>query len=83
MNMAYLVIIFFFLRFERLPYYDSSPETLAKLFGESGQLPFSVDLDGILFYNNETHYTHGPTPLVGWLKAFMLPEILGLCCRCF
>ncbi|XP_066990718.1 snurportin-1 isoform X1 [Macrobrachium rosenbergii] len=66
------------MRFERLPYYESSPESLSKLFGEGGQLPFPVELDGILFYNRDTHYTHGPTPLVGWLKAYMLPEILGV-----
>ncbi|XP_068229531.1 snurportin-1-like [Palaemon carinicauda] len=66
------------MRFERLPYYESSPEALSKLFGDGGQLPFSVELDGILFYNRETHYTHGPTPLVGWLKAYMIPEILGV-----
>ena len=40
------------------------------------ELPFSVPLDGVLFYP-ETHYTHGTTPLIGWLKGYMLLEILG------
>jgi len=31
-----------------------------------------------LFYHKRTHYTFGPSPLVVWLKAFMLPEILGI-----
>ncbi|KAK7021309.1 hypothetical protein SK128_003971 [Halocaridina rubra] len=64
-------------RFKRLPYYDCSPETLTNLLNGDG-MPFSVDLDGVLFYNRNSHYTHGPTPLVGWLKAFMFPEILGI-----
>ena len=35
-------------------------------------------LDGLLFYHKRTHYAFGTTPLVLWLKAFMLPEILGV-----
>jgi len=31
-----------------------------------------------LFYHKRTHYTFGPSPLVVWLKAYMLPEILGI-----
>ncbi|XP_047498749.1 snurportin-1-like isoform X2 [Penaeus chinensis] len=63
-------------RFVPLPYYDCSPQTLTRLVNEP--LPFPVPLDGILFYHKESHYTHGPTPLVGWLKAYMFPEILGI-----
>lgn len=33
-------------------------------------------LDGILFYHKESAYVVGETPLVLWLYAFMLPEIL-------
>lgn len=33
-------------------------------------------LDGILFYHKESEYVSGETPLVLWLFAFMLPEIL-------
>ncbi|XP_071536745.1 LOW QUALITY PROTEIN: snurportin-1 [Panulirus ornatus] len=63
-------------RFERVPYYDCSPAALGRLV--SDPLPFTVPLDGILFYHKESHYTHGPTPLVGWLKAYMFPEILNV-----
>ncbi|KAI4498930.1 hypothetical protein M0802_006105 [Mischocyttarus mexicanus] len=35
-------------------------------------------LDGLLFYHREGLYTKGQTPLVTWLKSFMLPEMLGI-----
>lgn len=35
-------------------------------------------LDGLLFYHKEGSYTCGTTPLVCWLFAFMLPDVLGL-----
>lgn len=41
-------------------------------------LPFDCQLDGLLFYHKRTTYTAGVTPLVGWLKAYMLPEILNI-----
>lgn len=41
-------------------------------------LPFGSPLDGLLFYHKQSHYLHGVTPLVGWLKAYMLPEVLGV-----
>jgi len=37
-----------------------------------------LQLDGLLFYHKRTHYTFGQSPLVVWLKAYMLPEILGI-----
>lgn len=45
--------------------------------------PFTVNdqeipFDGILFYHREGHYVFHSTPLVGWLKVFMLPEILHI-----
>nr|XP_045606646.1 snurportin-1-like [Procambarus clarkii]XP_045606655.1 snurportin-1-like [Procambarus clarkii] len=63
-------------RFEWVPFYNCLPETLGMLLSEA--LPFTVPLDGVLFYHKESHYTHGPTPLVGWLKGYMFPEILGV-----
>uniref|UniRef100_A0A915DGH4 Snurportin-1 n=1 Tax=Ditylenchus dipsaci TaxID=166011 RepID=A0A915DGH4_9BILA len=39
---------------------------------------FSYMLDGLLFYYSEVFYIPGQTPLVGWLKPWMLPEILGV-----
>lgn len=44
-------------------------------------LPLSLSflqVDGLLFYHKQTHYTPGSTPLVGWLRPYMVPEILGL-----
>lgn len=34
-------------------------------------------LDGFLLYHKLAHYTHGKTPLVGWLLPWMIPEMLG------
>lgn len=38
----------------------------------------SAELDGLLFYHREGHYTRGRTPLVTWLKPYMLSEVLGI-----
>lgn len=38
----------------------------------------SFEVDGVLFYHKRTHYTFGSTPLVVWLKPYMLNEILGI-----
>lgn len=37
----------------------------------------SLQLDGLLFYHKQGHYFFGPTPLVLWLKPYMVPEIIG------
>lgn len=34
-------------------------------------------VDGFLFYHPEAIYMSGTTPLVGWLKGFMIPEIIS------
>lgn len=39
---------------------------------------FSLQVDGLLFYHRQTHYTPGTTPLVGWLRPYMVSDILGL-----
>ena len=39
---------------------------------------YQDELDGLLFYHKELHYTPGVTPLIGWLKPWMLPEILSV-----
>ncbi|PAA71244.1 hypothetical protein BOX15_Mlig024661g1, partial [Macrostomum lignano] len=43
------------------------------------QPPFP--LDGVLFYHQRGAYTFGHTSLVGWLKPYMLTEVLGLPCH--
>lgn len=35
-------------------------------------------LDGLLFYHRNGYYRFGPSPLVVWLKPFMLSEVLGI-----
>ena len=35
-------------------------------------------LDGLLFYHKLGFYTPNVTPLVVWLKPFMLPEVLNV-----
>lgn len=41
-------------------------------------LPNLDSLDGLLFYHRDGQYTKGRTPLVTWLKPFMLSEVLGI-----
>uniref|UniRef100_A0A1Y1NBV7 Snurportin-1 n=1 Tax=Photinus pyralis TaxID=7054 RepID=A0A1Y1NBV7_PHOPY len=37
-----------------------------------------VSLDGIIFYHREVTYIENRTPLVGWLKPYMVPEMLHI-----
>ncbi|XP_042571007.1 snurportin-1-like [Cyprinus carpio] len=39
---------------------------------------YNFSVDGLLFYHKETHYTPGSTPLVGWLRPYMVADILGI-----
>ncbi|OXU25788.1 hypothetical protein TSAR_003209 [Trichomalopsis sarcophagae] len=34
--------------------------------------------NGLLFYHKQIPYTNGRTPLVTWLKVYMLPEVLNI-----
>ncbi|XP_046574481.1 LOW QUALITY PROTEIN: snurportin-1-like [Haliotis rubra] len=38
----------------------------------------NFDIDGLLFYHKRTHYTFGSTPLVVWLKMYMVPDVLNI-----
>ncbi|XP_053575854.1 snurportin-1 isoform X1 [Bombina bombina] len=60
-------------KFERLENFSCSLENVQRILTQD--FPFKVD--GLLFYHNHTHYTPGSTPLVGWLRPYMAPEILG------
>ncbi|XP_067871447.1 snurportin-1 isoform X2 [Heterodontus francisci] len=51
-----------------------TPEAICQTL--TANYPFEVD--GLLFYHRQTHYTPGSTPLVGWLKPYMVADILGL-----
>lgn len=39
---------------------------------------YPFEIDGVLFYHKLGHYGPGRTPLVGWLKPYMIPEILDI-----
>jgi len=57
--------------------YSCVPEDLVKMFKTDPKFDFDpIQLDGILFYNKKAHYSPGLTPLVRWLKGYMLPEML-------
>ncbi|MFH4976581.1 hypothetical protein AB6A40_003290 [Gnathostoma spinigerum] len=61
-------------RFVCLPYCRSSKEDMEELV----RIPVDFQLDGILFYHSKVRYQRGRCPLVGWLKPWMLPEILSV-----
>ncbi|CAN7944413.1 unnamed protein product [Ixodes hexagonus] len=63
-------------RFLPLPRYPCSSQGLTVAM--NSPLPFQAELDGLLFFHKRAHYHQGVTPLVGWLKAYMVPEILHL-----
>ncbi|XP_041444293.1 snurportin-1-like isoform X4 [Xenopus laevis] len=42
-----------------------------------GHPVYNCQVDGFLFYHKHTHYTPGSTPLVGCLRPYMVPKILG------
>jgi len=58
--------------------YLTDKQSLAKELTNQDFPYFDETLDGLLFYHNMLHYMPGHTPLVGWLKAYMVPEILGI-----
>ncbi|XP_072349137.1 snurportin-1 isoform X1 [Scyliorhinus torazame] len=61
-------------KFVGLPNSPCAPDTICQTL--TANYPFEVD--GLLFYHKLTHYTPGSTPLVGWLKPYMVADILGL-----
>ncbi|ALC43356.1 CG42303, partial [Drosophila busckii] len=66
--------------FKLLPYYDF--EDAVAIDQALQRYPLwdnnQPRLDGMLFYHKEASYVYGNTPLVCWLFAFMLPDVLGL-----
>nr|CAD7443784.1 unnamed protein product [Timema bartmani] len=64
-------------RFVLLPRYTCSPDKLKEIMSTFPMFSHNTPpLDGLLFYHLEAGYTSGPSPLVGWLKAYMLPDVL-------
>ncbi|MEE6528178.1 hypothetical protein FKM82_030189, partial [Ascaphus truei] len=60
-------------KFVGLQSFPCSLDTVQQVLTQ--EFPYKVD--GLLFYHKHTHYTPGSTPLVGWLRPYMAPEILG------
>ncbi|GFT91065.1 snurportin-1 [Nephila pilipes] len=63
-------------KFVDLPFFNCNPKSIKEVLWS--EFPFPSKLDGLLFYHKKTHYTCGTTPLVGWLKGYMVPEMLGI-----
>ncbi|XP_023336546.1 snurportin-1 [Eurytemora carolleeae] len=63
-------------RFMPLPIYQCTQDSISSALNSS--LPFEDKLDGLLIYHKNVHYMPGKTPLVGWLKAYMVPELLSI-----
>ncbi|XP_072529905.1 snurportin-1 [Salminus brasiliensis] len=61
-------------RFVNLNSISCSTESIQKALAHD----YSFNVDGLLFYHRETHYTPGSTPLVGWLRPYMVADILGI-----
>ncbi|OQR66318.1 snurportin-1-like [Tropilaelaps mercedesae] len=66
-------------KLELVQFYEWEPQRIQSLLC-SDQPPFSppAEIDGVLFYHSEGHYIPGICPLVGWLKPYMIPEVLNL-----
>ncbi|CCD62354.1 Snurportin-1 [Caenorhabditis elegans] len=60
--------------FSPIPSCPCSQDQMAELMKNE----ISFRLDGLLFYHNSVVYQPGQSPLVGWLKPWMLPEILNV-----
>ncbi|ESO88091.1 hypothetical protein LOTGIDRAFT_126607 [Lottia gigantea] len=60
-------------KFIPLPNFPCSQEDISIAIATA-----NFEIDGLLFYHKRTHYTIGATPLVVWLKPYMVPEIIGI-----
>ncbi|XP_063718687.1 snurportin-1-like isoform X2 [Symsagittifera roscoffensis] len=60
--------------FEILPYFPCTSEGIVNAVS---YFP-PEKLDGVWFFHKQTHYHLGVTPLVGWLKPHMVPEVLNV-----
>ena len=64
--------------FTPLKHYSTDKESLQNVLMDPNFPGFDISLDGLLFYHNMLNYMPGHTPLVGWLKGYMVPEMLGI-----
>uniref|UniRef100_A0A182QUY0 Snurportin-1 n=1 Tax=Anopheles farauti TaxID=69004 RepID=A0A182QUY0_9DIPT len=67
-------------RLSLLPSYDlAHPESMSQCWSHFPAFANDTPrLDGYLFYHKESQYVYGTTPLVVWLFAFMLNDVLRL-----
>ncbi|XP_070809687.1 snurportin-1 [Pituophis catenifer annectens] len=61
-------------RFVGLKSYSCNSASLCEVLA----MTFPFEVDGILFYHKQAHYNPGSTPLVGWLRPYMVSDILGI-----
>ncbi|XP_032720995.1 snurportin-1 isoform X1 [Lontra canadensis] len=61
-------------KFVGLKNFPCTPESLCKVLS----MDFPFEVDGLLFYHKQTHYSPGSTPLVGWLLPYMVSDVLGI-----
>ncbi|XP_053128621.1 snurportin-1 [Hemicordylus capensis] len=61
-------------RFVGLQNYSCKEESLCDVLATD----FAFEVDGLLFYHKQAHYIPGSTPLVGWLRPYMVSDVLGL-----
>lgn len=62
--------------FQPLPVYQCTKESISEAL--NSPMPFNDHLDGLLIYHRQVHYMPGKTPLVGWIKGYMVPELLEI-----
>ncbi|XP_030042686.1 snurportin-1 [Microcaecilia unicolor] len=61
-------------KFVNLQSFSCSSESICNVLA----MDFPFEVDGLLFYHKQTHYTPGSTPLVGWLRPYMVTDILSI-----
>ncbi|KAL0601616.1 Snurportin-1, partial [Plecturocebus cupreus] len=61
-------------KFVGLKNFSCTPESLCDVLS----MDFPFEVDGLLFYHKQTHYSPGSTPLVGWLRPYMVSDVLGV-----
>jgi len=62
--------------FQPLPVYQCTNQSITNAL--NSPMPFNDRLDGLLVYHRQVHYMPGKTPLVGWIKGYMVPELLDI-----
>ncbi|VDP49006.1 unnamed protein product [Schistosoma mattheei] len=71
--------------FSSIPSYESTKDvsllivgstlfTTSRVLRLSLRVKHNLLIDGVLFYHKDVNYEPGATPLVSWLKPYMLPE---------